>query len=260
MNAASTPFFVVFAKDKNYVSGKIDELNRFGVSYVIVCGEHFDHPLVAYRAPKGKYDAITSALGRIPKDAKIVAFNDVDTQISAFETMLRHFDDPRVAIVFAPELVIEGPQRAFFTIFNPIRRFLPLAASGELLMIRQEVLRRILPLKPCKAEDTYIMFKTLELGYKVVFCEECCAQTTRTKTGSKEEIYKRKTVAGIYQALSMSKPPPVARFLYALLPFAAIFLVILGRNGYHIFKGILLGFLDYMRGDRSGTWDTTYMK
>lgn len=262
MTCVDVPFFVVFARDKKYVSEKISELDRFGVPYVVVCGEHFDHSLVVYRAPKGKYEAINFVLEerKIPRDVKIIAFNDVDTKIGRFEVMLRHFEDPKVAIVFAAELVREGPQRTFFTIFNPIRRFLPLAASGELMMVRQEILRKILPLKPCKAEDTYIMFKALELGYKVVFCEDCFAETERTKTGSKEEIYKRKTVAGIYQALSFTKPPPVIRFLYALLPFAAILFVLLGRDGYHWFKGILLGFLDYVRGDRRGTWETTYME
>lgn len=56
------------------------------------------------------------------------------------------------------------------------------------MMIRNDVLRRILPLKPCKAEDTYMMFKAIELGYKAVFCEKCYAETERTKTAKKEEL------------------------------------------------------------------------
>ena len=240
---------------------KIRELDRFKVPYIIICGEHLDHPSVMYRAPKGKYDAINfiEEEANIPKGAKIVAFNDVDTKIGRFEEMLHYFEDPNVAIVFAAELVREGPQRIFFTIFNPIRRFLPLAASGELMMVRQEVLRKILPLKPCKAEDTYIMFKALELGYKVVFCEKCYAETVRTKNAKAEELYKRKTVSGIYQALSYTKPPWSVKFFYTFLPLASLFLPILGRTGYYWMKGILLGFLDYSRGDRSGSWKNTYM-
>ncbi len=256
MTNSDVPFFVVLARDRNYVGEKIEELERLGLHYIVICGEDLCQPRVVYRAPIGKYDAINSVLlgDKIPEGTKIVAFNDVDTKISGFEKMITYFGNPRVGIVFAAELVREGPQRNFFAIFNPLRRFFPLAASGELMMMRSDVLRRILPLKPCKAEDTYIMFKTIELGYKVIFCHDCYAETERTKTGSKEEIYKRKTVAGIYQAISFTRPPPIVRILYALLPFAAIMFVLMGRNGYHTFKGILLGYLDFARGDRSGIW------
>jgi hypothetical protein len=258
MTNSDAPFFIVLARDSVFVPEKMEELERLGLHYIVICGENVDKPGVAFRTPIGKYDAINFAVldDKIPKGRKIVAFNDVDTKISGFEKMISYLKNPEVGIVFAAELVREGPQRSFFTIFNPLRRMFPLAASGELMMIRSEVLRRILPLKPCKAEDTYMMFKTLELGYKVVFCDDCFAETERTKTGSKEEIYKRKTVAGIYQAISFTKPPPVVRFLYAILPFAAILLILTGRDGYHTFKGILLGYLDFARGDRSGTWNT----
>jgi cellulose synthase/poly-beta-1,6-N-acetylglucosamine synthase-like glycosyltransferase len=256
------PFFVVLARDGSYVAEKIEELERLGLRYIIICGERLSHSYVVYREPIGKYDAINFALEQenIPKDAQIIAFNDVDTRIYNYQPMMEKFRDQRIAIAFAAELVRKGPQRKFFTIFNPLRRLFPLAASGELMMMRQEVLRKIIPLKPCKAEDTYMMFKVLELGYKVVFCEDCFAETERTRTGSKEEMYKRKTVAGIYQALSFARPPPVIRFLYALLPSLAILFLLLGPDGYHTFKGILLGFLDFRRGDRSGTWKTTYME
>lgn len=262
VTSSDLPFFVVLARDGSFVAEKVKELKAFGLRYIVICGEKLDQPSVIYRAPIGKFDAINFAVleGKIPRDATIVAFNDVDTRISGFEPMLHYFEDSRVAIVYASEVVIEGPQRTFFALFNPLRKLFPLAASGELIMMRQEVLRKILPLKPCKAEDTYMMFKVLGLGHKVVFCEDCFAETERTKTGSKEEIYKRKTVAGIYQALSFTRPPPVIRFLYAFLPSLAILFLFLGPTGYHIFKGILLGFLDFIRGDRSGTWKTNYMK
>jgi len=250
-------FFVVFARNRKYVTEKIKELEGLNVPYVIVCGDRVNHPKVIYRAPRGKYDAVNFSECLIPQDADLVAFNDVDARLSDFGPMLNHFGDSRVAIVFAPELVIAGPQRNFFALFNPIRRFLPLAASGELMMIRQEVLRKVLPLKACKAEDTYLMFKALELGYKVVFCEDCPTVTERTKTAIEEEIYKRRSVAGIYQALSFTKPPPMIRLLYALLPFAAVLLILLGKSGYYSYRGVLLGFLDYKRGDRSGMWKAT---
>jgi len=247
-------FFVVFARNGKYVTEKIRELEELDIPYVIVSGERVDHPKVIYRLPKGKYDAVNFSGSLIPQDVDIIAFNDVDARLSDFRPMLSHFRDTRVAIVFAPELVRAGPQYNFFRLLNPLRRFLPLAGTGELMMIRQEVLRKVLPLNACKAEDTYLMFKALELGYKVVFCEDCPTETERTKTGIEEENYKRRTVAGIYQALSFTKPPPLIRFLYALLPFTAALLILMGRKGHHLYKGILLGFLDYARGDRSGAW------
>ena len=252
------PFFVVLARDTKHVAEKINELERLDVRYVIICGEHMNHPKVVYREPMGKYDALNLSKHLIPADADIVAFNDVDTRFGDFHPMLQYFKDSRVGIVFGPELVTAGPQRSFFTLFNPIRKLLPLAASGELMLIRQEVLQKILPMKACKAEDTYLMFKALELGYKVVFSEECPTWTERTKTGTEEEAYKRRTVAGIYQALSSTKPPAIVRFIYTVLPFAGLLFVMLGSNGYHWYRGILLGFLDYRRGDRSGTWKATY--
>jgi cellulose synthase/poly-beta-1,6-N-acetylglucosamine synthase-like glycosyltransferase len=251
------PFFVVLARNAKYVAEKINKLERLGVPYLVICGEQMNHPNVVYREPKGKYDALNLSKYLIPGEAEIVAFNDVDARFVDFHPMLRYMGDPKVGIVFAPELVTAGPQRSFFTLFNPIRRVLPLAASGELMLIRQEILQKILPMKACKAEDTYIMFKTLELGYKVVFSEECPAWTERTKTGTEDEAYKRRTVAGIYQALSSTKPPAIVRFIYALLPLAGFLLVMLGSNGYHWYRGILLGILDYRRGDRSGTWKAT---
>lgn len=252
-------FFLVLARDRTHVDDKIRELENAGVPHKIVCGERLNHPNVAYRVPRGKYDAINFGASLVPKDVDIVVMNDVDTKIYNFSVMLEYFQDRRNAIVFATELVTAGPQAQFFKIFNPLRKMLPLAASGELMMIRYDVLRRILPLKPCKAEDTYMMFKAIELGYKVVFCEKCYAETERTKTAKNEEPYKRKTVTGIYQALSFTKPPPLTRAFYLLLPFLSAILIILGANGYYSFRGILLGFLDYLRGDRSGWWETTYM-
>lgn len=255
------PFFVVMARDRSFVKEKTEELESLGVPFIIVCGENINQPNVVFRAPIGKYDAINFVLqaNLIPKNATIVAFNDVDTKIKGFSSMLQRFKDPKVGIAYATELVKDGPQRNFFAVFNPIRKLFPLAASGELMLMRTKLLHQILPLKPCKAEDTLIMFKAIELGNAVVFCDDCFAETDRTKTGQKEELYKRKTVAGIYQALSFTNPPPMVRLLYSILPILSAVFIIMGSNGYFTFRGILLGFLDFKRGDRSGTWKTTYM-
>jgi hypothetical protein len=257
----TVPFFVVLARDRSFVKEKRTELEGLGVPFIIVCGENIQQPHVVFRAPVGKYDAINFVLqaNLIPKNSEIVAFNDVDTKITGFNSMLQRFTDPKVGIAYATELVKEGPQRNFFNIFNPVRKLFPLAASGELMLMRTKLLHQILPLKPCKAEDTLIMFRALELGNKVVFCDNCFAETVRTKTGPKEELYKRKTVAGIYQAVSFTNPPPMVRLLYSMLPILAVLFMVTGRDGYYTFRGILLGFLDFKRGDRSGTWKTNYL-
>jgi len=253
-------FFIVLARDRKHVDDKIRELETLGVPYKIVCGERLNHPNVVYRAPKGKYDAINFGASLIPKDVDIVVMNDVDTIIHNLHLALRHLKDENVALVFGTEMVKEGPQNLFYRILNPIRIKIPIAASGELMAIRRGVFEKILPLKPCKAEDTYILFKVLEYGYKTVFCEDCYAETERTKTAEKEEIYKRKTVTGIYQALSYTKPSLIIRLFYFLLPFVSPLLLILGRRGYYWTRGILLGFIDYLRGDRIGIWQPTYLK
>jgi hypothetical protein len=128
------------------------------------------------------------------------------------------------------------------------------------MLIRYDVLKRIIPIKPCKAEDSYILFKVLESDAKAVFCDECYVETERTKIAEKEEAYKRKTVGGIYQALSYAKPPCAIRLFYAILPIACPLLLVFGKKGYFWTKGILLGLKDYLRGDRTGVWQPTYMR
>lgn len=115
-------------------------------------------------------------------------------------------------------------------------------------------------LKPCKTEDAYAMFNALELEYEAVFCSECYAETERTKSAVKEEIYKRKTVTGMYQDLAYTRPPCLIKLFYVLLPIACPLLLVLGKKGYFWMKGILLGLLDYLRGDRAGVWQPTYME
>jgi hypothetical protein len=82
--------------------------------------------------------------------------------------------------------------------------------------------------------------------------------TKRTGNARQEEDYKRRTVGGIYQALSMTNPPIIVKLFYMLLPFVSPLLLVLGRKGYYWTKGILLGYVDCARGDRTTTWKPTY--
>jgi hypothetical protein len=253
-------FFLVLARDERYVDEKIEELKGLGVPYLIICGKNINHPNVVYREPKGKYDAINFGARFISEHSDVVALNDVDTKIYNFPATLQHFKRKEVALVFVRVSVKEGPQRLFYVFLDLLRRRVPIAASGELMLIRRNVLREILPIRPCKAEDSYILFKVLELKHEAVFCEECYVETERTKTSEKEEVYKRKTVAGIYQALAYAQPPYVIKLFYFLLPLACPLLLVLGKKGYFWMKGILLGLIDYLRGDRTGVWQPTYME
>ena len=77
------------------------------------------------------------------------------------------------------------------------------------MMIKYSVFKEILPIKPCKAEDSYILFKVLTLKYKVVLCEEFGAETERTKTAENEELSKEKPL------LAYIKPYPTPVLLLA---------------------------------------------
>jgi cellulose synthase/poly-beta-1,6-N-acetylglucosamine synthase-like glycosyltransferase len=253
-------FFLVLARDESHVDEKIEELKALKVPFLIVCGKNLNSPNVVYREPRGKYDAINFASKFVPKDVDIVGLNDVDTEVHNLEAALRLFAEENVSLVFARVLVREGPQSFFYVMLDFIRRRFPIAASGELMLVRRKILEYILPMKPCKAEDSYVLFKVLELKGKVVFCEKCYVETERTKSVEKEEDYKRKTVCGLYQALAYTKPSSLIRLFYILLPIASPLLLVLGKKGYFWMKGILLGLTDYLRGDRSGSWQQTYMK
>lgn len=248
-------FILCLAREKKHVLEKIRELDALEVSYKIVCGEHVSHPNVVFQAPKGKFDAINFGVSLMPPRTDIVVFNDVDTKIHNFHKALKFFDDPAVAFVFGTEFVKEGPQTLFLRLQNFIRRIFPIVASGELMFIRSEIMaKQIYPLKPCKAEDTYILFKLLEKKYRVVFCQESYAETVRTSDPKEEEAYKRRVLTGIYQALSYSKPPLIIKLFYYTLPFTSLLLLILGKSGCYWTKGILLGLKDYLQGDRTGLW------
>ena len=251
-------FFLVLARDGSEIERKAQELECLGFPYIIACGENVHHPNVVYREPHGKYDAINFASGLVPKDVEIVGLNDVDTKIHNLEAALRLLHQKNVSMVFGRVDVGLGPQLLFYSFLDALRRKIPISANGELMLIKREVFEKILPVEMCKAEDSYILFKVLEHGHKVAFCEECYVTTKRTTNARQEEDYKRRTVGGIYQALSMTKPPRLVKLFYWLLPFLSPILLILGGKGYYWTKGILLGFVDFVRGDRSGTWRSTY--
>lgn len=251
-------FFIVLARDASLLDKKIVELRSLGYPYVIVCGERVNHPNVVYRAPRGKYDAINFGLKFVPEDVDVIVFNDVDAEIYNFNEALRMISEVGADLVFAKVSVKGGPQTMFYMILDAIRRRIPIAASGELMLIKRDFLWKIIPLRGCKAEDSYILFKVLEKGGKIAFCEGCFVVTKRTASAKQEEDYKRRTAGGIYQALSMCTPPILIRLFYTLLPFISPLLLLFGRKGFYWVKGILLGFVDYLRGDRTAYWKPSY--
>jgi hypothetical protein len=224
-----------------------------------VCGKKLNRSDAIFREANGKYDAINFGSGFIPEDVDVVALNDVDTKVHNVWASLKYFDFEDVDLVFA-KVSTEGPTKSFNVLLDLIRKKLLVTANGELMLVRRKTLMTILPIKPCKAEDSYVLYKILELKRRAVFCEKSVAVTERTKRAEMEENYRRKTVCGIYQALGFTKPPLRIRMFYTLLPFSSPLLLIFGRKGYFWTKGILLGINDYLRGDRSGTWQTTYME
>lgn len=245
--------FLILARDENHVNEKIKEIEKLGYQYLIVCGEKSNLQNIIYRAPRGKYDAINFGFKFIPKETDIVVLNDVDTKIKNVEWAIRHFRNSEIGLVFCKISVTEGPQKTFYKILDSIRKRLFIAASGELMLVLYEELEKIIPIKPCKAEDSYILFKVLE-NKKIIFTDKCYVNTVRTETVEQEEDYKRRTVCGIYQALSYTKPPILIKIFYYLLPFASPLLLLTGKKGYYWMRGIILGVSDYLRGDFSGTW------
>jgi hypothetical protein len=251
-------FALILARDKNNIEAKIREMKSLELPFKIICGEKVDNPHIIYRPPKGKFDAINYGRKFIPPETEIVLMNDVDAEIHNLSPAINYFNNPQVGLVFARVDVGTGPQLSFYKILDRIRRIIPITASGELIIIKKELLDEILPIKPCKAEDSLIMFKVLEKKQLVVFCEDTFVKTIRTQTPEQEEKYKRRTVGGLYQALAQSKPPAIIRTFYILLPLASPVLLVLGKKGYFWMRGILYGFIDYLRGDITGSWKETY--
>jgi len=251
-------FFIVLARDRSGVEKKARELDGLGFPYLIVCGDKVNHPNVVHREPLGKYDAINFGSNHLPEDVELVGLNDVDTEIHDLEAALRLFNEENVSLVFVRVDVNSGPQVLFYSFLDALRARIPIAASGELMLMRRKVFKDILPLEACKSEDSYVLFKILEQGHKAAFCRECYVTTKRTANARQEEDYKRRTVGGIYQALAKTKPPAMVRLFYGILPFLSPVLLVSGRKGYYWAKGIILGFADYLRGDRAASWKPSY--
>ncbi|MCW4023424.1 MAG: hypothetical protein NWF01_00100 [Candidatus Bathyarchaeota archaeon] len=230
-------FFIVLARDRRHVRKKIEELNSMHVPFVVVCGERVRHPNIVYREAFGKWDAINFGAKFIPSQADVVVMNDVDTKIHCFERALQYLDS-KTQIVYCRVEVSSGPQVKFYRIANPIRTRFHIFASGELLIVKRKLLEKTLPVPPCIAEDSYILFKALELGSHAHFCTEAFVTTKRTANSEQEVAYKGRTTLGIYQALSCTKPTLVIRVFYLLLPVFSPLLSIVGRDGVAWAKGI----------------------
>jgi cellulose synthase/poly-beta-1,6-N-acetylglucosamine synthase-like glycosyltransferase len=236
-NSSAKPFFIVPARNRKNVEEKIMELESMRVPYIIVCGEKLNHPNVVYREARGKWDAINFSSRFMPKDANVVVLNDVDTKIHNFEHALSHLND-EADIVYCKVNVSKGPQMKFYRIADPIRKKFHIFASGELMLMKRDVFERVLPIPPCIAEDSYMLFKALELGYHAHFCTKAYVTTERTGSAKEEEAYKARTTLGIYQALKYARPPPWIRVFYKLLPLAAPLLTLTGEDGRAWMKGI----------------------
>jgi cellulose synthase/poly-beta-1,6-N-acetylglucosamine synthase-like glycosyltransferase len=230
-------FFIIPARNKENVEKKIMELENFKVNYIIICGEKLNHKNVVYRPPKGKWDAINFGSKFVPRDVNVVVLNDVDTKIHNFEHALSHLNG-EADIVYCKVNVLKGPQVKFYRIADPIRKRFHIFASGELMLMKRDVFERVLPIPPCIAEDSYILFKALELGYHAHFCTKAYATTKRTGSTKEEEAYKARTTLGIYQVLKYARPPPWIRAFYKLLPAAAPLLTLAGEDGRAWMAGI----------------------
>jgi cellulose synthase/poly-beta-1,6-N-acetylglucosamine synthase-like glycosyltransferase len=253
-------FFIVLARDKLHVQDKLRELRKLNVPFAIVCGEKSEEKNVFFRSPKGKYDAINFGFTIVPKNTDIVVLNDVDTRVHNFELAITHFVESRASLLFSCVKDESGPQRIFYKILDTLRRNVPIAASGELMIIKYSTLSKILPIKPCKAEDSLILFKVLEFRERVIFFEGAYVTTTRTDTPWQEANYKRRTTSGLYQALGNSHPPASVRVFYLALPYLSVLFVPFGATGQAWAKGMLNGYIDYLRGDNSGTWSSNTLE
>lgn len=230
-------FFLVLARNAKQVQPKMAELRRLGFPFLVVCGEKMDHPNVVYRKPMGKWDAINFGCRFVPPEMDVVAFNDVDTEIFDIRFALSAVQSAS-AFVYSRVELGSGPQKRFYRIANPLNSHLRMFAMGELTLVRKSALEKLLPIPPCLAEDTYLLFKALELGFRADFCQETYVLTTRTSTPEEEALYKERTALGILQALDNSKPPPLIRVFYALLPVFALMLRPIGQDGRAWSKGI----------------------
>lgn len=224
------PFFLVLARDRSNLSDKLDEFATLGVSnFLVICGEKVSHPRVRYRKAVGKWDAINFGSKFIPSGVQLIVLNDVDTRIHLLDKALMRSRE--ADFIYCRVKVAEGPQREFYKILDRVRHRLHVAASGELMLINRRVFERLLPIPPCTAEDTYLMFRALQLGHRVEFCPETYVTTFRTRSAMEEQLYKARTTLGIYQALRLAKPSPTIRAFYVFLPLMAPLLAVGGSSG-----------------------------
>jgi hypothetical protein len=218
------------------VESKMGELESYGLPYLVVCGEQTRFKDVVFRKPIGKWDAMNYGLGLVPDDIDIVAVNDVDTTIHQLGLALglaSKFD-----LVYSAVKPDDGPQRSFYAFADPLRERFNLFASGELMIIRKQALGRLLPIPPCLAEDSYLLFKAMELGLSVRFCRDTYVTTSRTANAAEEIAYKERTTLGILQALDYAKPSASVRLFYRALPLLAVMLMPMGGNGQAWAAGI----------------------
>lgn len=244
--------FLVLARDGRGVDAKREELVKLGFDYLIVCGEDLGGQNLVFREPRGKYDALNVGLSVLLPRTDIILINDVDTRILSIDAPLRLLENDAVSMVFCRVDVPSGPQRSFYRILDPIRSFLPIAASGELVIVRSSAVKEALPIPPTLAEDTWLLFKFRELGLRTVFCRSAGVMTQRTETLAEETEYKRRTVCGIYQSLAATHPGlPIVMF-YGLLPYLAPTLILTGPRGLAWSRGIWLGLGDFLKGSTTG--------
>jgi len=235
-NSVNT-FFLVLARNRQNVEEKIVELEDMSLPFIVVCGERVNHPSVVYREAKGKWDAINFGAQFVPKAAEVVTLNDVDARIHNLNQAFDHLN-AKADLIYCGVNVSAGPQMKFYKILDPIRGRFHVAASGELMLMKREVFERVLPIPPCIAEDSYILFKALEFGYRAYFCSRTYATTERTADAKEEENYKARTTLGIYHALKYARPPPWIRAFYKLLPVIAPLLALAGKDGRAWARGI----------------------
>jgi len=219
------------------VKEKIVELEKMKAPFLIICGEKMNHPRVVYREARGKWDAINFGAQFVTETADVIVLNDVDTEIHNLNHAFHHLNT-KIDLVYCRVNVPHGPQLKFYRILDPIRRRLHVAASGELMLMKREVFERVLPIPPCIAEDSYILFKALEFGYQVYFSSTTYVTTERTANAEDEEAYKARTTGGIYQVLRYTTPPLLIRAFYTLLPVIAPLLALAGEDGRAWAKGI----------------------
>jgi len=238
------PFFIVSARTQKNLGVKIAELQKMNVPFLVVCGEKTEYPNVVFREVIGKWDAINYASDFVPKEANVIVLNDADTQIHNFKSALMSLNK-NLDLVYCKVKVTKGPQLKFYKLLNPIRKICQIAASGELMIMNKEVFKKVLPLPACIAEDSYILFKALELGYRTSFIEKTYVTTERTINSKQEEAYKHRTTLGIFQALDHSRPHILIRFFYITLPLFAPLLSLAGEDGRAWSKGISMAVKDH---------------